>query len=47
MRLSEYMLSQNWLAQFHTSKDKALGAQLLNQLKIVSAGSSRQVLNKH
>lgn len=46
MRLSEYMLSKNWLAQFRTSKYKALGAQLLNQLKIVSAVSSRQVLNK-
>lgn len=37
LRLSEHPLSQKWLAQFHTSEDRALAAQLLNQLKLVSA----------
>ncbi|MHB8226760.1 phosphoribosyltransferase-like protein [Acidithiobacillus sp.] len=37
MRLSEHTLSQKWLAQFRTSNDRALGAQMLNQLKLVSA----------
>jgi len=37
LRLSEHPLSQKWLAQFRTSEDRALAAQLLNQLKLVSA----------
>ena len=36
LRLSEHHLSQQWLAQFHTSKDRALAAQLLNLIKLVS-----------
>jgi hypothetical protein len=34
---SEHSLSQRRLAQFRTSDDRALAAQLLNQLKLVSA----------
>jgi hypothetical protein len=37
LRFSEHPLSQKWLAQFRTSKDRAVAAQLLNQLKRVSA----------
>ncbi len=37
LRLSEHPLSQKWLARFHSSGDRALAAQLLNQLKLVSA----------
>lgn len=37
LRLSEHPLSQKWLAQFRTSEDRAQAAQLLNQLKLVSA----------
>lgn len=37
LRLSEHPLSQKWLAQFRTNKDRAQAAQLLNQLKLVSA----------
>jgi hypothetical protein len=36
LRLSEHLLSQQWLAQFHTSEDRNRAAQLLNQLKLVS-----------
>ncbi|MEO5334385.1 MAG: hypothetical protein H7839_20410 [Magnetococcus sp. YQC-5] len=36
LRLSEHPSSQKWLAQFRNSKDRALAAQLLNQLKLVS-----------
>lgn len=36
MRLSEHYLSQQWLAQFHTSKDRGLATQLLNQLKLIT-----------
>lgn len=35
LRLSEHPLSQQWLAQFRTSEDRGLAAQLLNQLKLV------------
>lgn len=37
LRLSEHSLSQQWLAQFRTSEDRGLAAQLLNQLKLVSS----------
>ena len=37
LRLSEHPFSQKWLAQFRTSEDRAQAAQLLNQLKLVSA----------
>jgi hypothetical protein len=36
LRLSEHPLSQKWLAQCRTSRDRALAAQLLNLLKLVS-----------
>ncbi len=35
-RLSEHQLSQNWLAQFRSSEDRALAEQLINQIKLVS-----------
>lgn len=37
LRLSEHPLSQQWLAQFRTSEDRVLAAQLINQLKLVSS----------
>ncbi|WP_158818134.1 hypothetical protein [Methylocapsa sp. S129] len=37
LRLSEHPLSQQWLALFRTSEDRAAAAQLLNLLKLVSA----------
>jgi hypothetical protein len=37
LRLSEHPVSQQWLAQFCTSEDRAQAAQLLNLLKLVSA----------
>jgi len=36
LRLSEHPLSQEWLAQFRTTEDRYLAAQLLNQMKLVS-----------
>jgi hypothetical protein len=37
IRLSEHPVSQHWLARFRTAEDRALAAQLLNHLKLVSA----------
>lgn len=37
LRLSEHPLSQQWLAQFRTSEDRGLAAQLINQIKLVSS----------
>lgn len=37
LRLSDHPLSQQWLAQFRTSEDRGLAAQLINQLKLVSS----------
>ena len=50
LRLSEHPLSQQWLAQFRTSEDRSLAAQLINQLKLVSsrefeAGIERVLIN--
>ncbi|MBF0294194.1 MAG: hypothetical protein HQL96_03320 [Magnetococcales bacterium] len=36
LRLSEHQKSQQWIAQFYDSKDRALATQLINQLKLVS-----------
>lgn len=36
IQLSEHELSEVWLDQFQTSKDRALAKQLINQLKLVS-----------
>ena len=36
LRLSEHSVSQQWLTQFRASEERGLGAQLLNQLKLVS-----------
>jgi hypothetical protein len=36
LRLSEHALSGEWIAQFRSSRDRALAAQLLNRLKLVS-----------
>lgn len=36
LRFSEHPLSQKWIAQFHTSEDRARAARLLNLLKLVS-----------
>ncbi|MBF0212417.1 MAG: hypothetical protein HQM00_02500 [Magnetococcales bacterium] len=37
LRLSEHPLSQRWISQFRSTQDRSLAAQLVNQLKLVSA----------
>lgn len=37
LRLSEHHLSQKWISQFRSSQDRSVAAQLVNQLKLVSA----------